>query len=106
MPDANGRPARGGLWQRLVRGARRVRQRPDWYRLAGPDWPDRIMTAAVTDRYHAKQGRSIGRLFLERGGVRLSVYLKRHYRLARWRGLLATFFPGADWSPGLREWAH
>ena len=27
----------GSLWQRLVRGVRRVRQRPDWPQFAGPD---------------------------------------------------------------------
>ena len=30
-----------------------------------PDWADRIMDVAVTDRFHAKQGRSTGRWVLD-----------------------------------------
>jgi heptose I phosphotransferase len=94
------------LWQRLARGVRRVRQRPDWARFAGADWPERIMEVAVTDRFHAKQGRSTGRWVLQAGGERLGVYLKRHYVLPRWRGLLAALWPAAGWSPALEEWDH
>jgi heptose I phosphotransferase len=94
------------FWRRLARGARRVRQRPDWPRFAGPDWAERIMAVAVTDRFHAKQGRSTGRWVLHAGGESLAVYLKRHYRLPRWRGLLAAVWPGAAWSPALQEWEH
>lgn len=93
-----------GFWQRLARGARRLRQRADWPRFAGPDWPERIMDVAVTDRFHAKQGRSTGRLILEANGSRLTVYLKRHYQLSWWRGLIATLWPRAGWSPGFQEW--
>jgi heptose I phosphotransferase len=63
------------------------------------DWP-------VTDRFHAKQGRSIGRLVLEAGGRRLSVYLKRHYRLPARHGWGARLWPWADWSPGVQELRH
>jgi Lipopolysaccharide kinase (Kdo/WaaP) family len=98
--------AHDSFWQRLTRGARRLRQRADWPAFAGLDWPDRIMQAAVTDRFHAKQGRSTGRLILHAGGGRLTVYLKRHYRLSWWRGLLATLWPDAGWSPALEEWDH
>ena len=94
------------IWQRLVHGARRLRQRPDWPQFAGPDWPDHIMAVPVTDRFHAKQGRSIGRLVLEKGERRLVVYLKRHYRLPWWHGLLATLRRGASWSPAMQEWEH
>ncbi len=94
------------LWQRLVRGVRRLRQRPDWGELLGPGWADRIMDVAVTDRFHAKQGRSTGRWILHAGEKRLAVYLKRHYRLPWWRGLLATVLPGAGWSPALEESRH
>ena len=78
-----------------------------------PDWlerqhaitrPDRVMTIPVTDRLHEKQGRSIGRLILSDAAGRLGVYLKRHYRLGWWRGVLATLFPARAWSPGLEEW--
>ncbi len=34
------------------------------------------------------------------------MYLKRHYRLSWWRGLLAALWPGRGWSPALEEWSH
>ncbi len=92
------------LWQRLRKGTRLLRREPDWDQLAGEDWPERVMTEPVTDREHKKQGRSIGRLILTQGRARLGVYLKRHYRLGWWRGVLATLFPNRAWSPGLEEW--
>jgi Lipopolysaccharide kinase (Kdo/WaaP) family len=98
--------SRETVWQRLARGVRRVRQRADWPRFVGPDWAERIMALAVTDRHHAKQGRSTGRLILHAGERRLAVYLKRHYRLPRWRGLLAALWPDAGWSPAVEEWEH
>jgi heptose I phosphotransferase len=94
------------LWQRLFRGARRLRQQSHWAQFAGPDWAERIMAVAVTDRFHAKQGRSIGRWVLQAEDRRLVVYLKRHYRLPWWRGLLATLLPHVSWSPALQEWEH
>jgi heptose I phosphotransferase len=94
------------VWQRLARGARRLYERPDWGRFAGPDWAERIMAVAVTDRFHAKQGRSTGRLILRAGEQRLAVYLKRHYRLPWWRGLLAALWPDGGWSPALEEREH
>jgi hypothetical protein len=36
------------LWQRLVGGARRLWQRADWPQFAGADWPEHIMSLAVT----------------------------------------------------------
>jgi heptose I phosphotransferase len=97
---------KGSLWQRLVRGVRRVQERPDWARFAGADWQDRIMDVAVTDDFHAKQGRSTGRWVLHADDRRLAVYLKRHYRLPWWHGLLATVWPGRGWAPGLIEARH
>ena len=94
------------FWQRLVRGVCRVRSRPDWSQFAGVDWPENIMQVAVTDRFHAKQGRSTGRWILHADGRRLGVYLKRHYRLGWWQGLLATLWPDAAWSPAWQEWQH
>lgn len=94
------------LWVRLVRGVRRLHQRPDWNAFAGKDWPGHIMAAAITDRFHAKQGRSTGRWVLKADGRRLTVYLKRHYQLPWWQGLLATVWPDRGWSPALREWLH
>jgi heptose I phosphotransferase len=92
------------LWRRLRRGVRLLRKQADWDRFAGSDWPGRIMTEPLTDREHRKQGRSIGRKVFADGPDTLSVYLKRHFRLSRFQGLLATLFPGRASSPGLQEW--
>ncbi len=94
------------LWHRLRYGSRVLRRQGDWERFVGEDWAERIMAEVVNDKQHAKQGRSIGRWNLVDGNARLSVYLKRHYRLPWWHGLLATLFPGRAWSPGLQEWQH
>jgi hypothetical protein len=94
------------FWQRLSQGARRLVQRPDWVGFAGTDYADHIMYTRVTDRFHAKQGRSTGRWVLQHGDRRLTVYLKRHYRLPWWRGLLAVLWPEGGWSPALEEWRH
>jgi hypothetical protein len=103
LPYAVGDPV-SSLWRRVRRGVRLLRYQADWLRFAGEDWPDRIMSEPLTDREHRKQGRSIGRKVFVDGRDTLSVYLKRHYRLSRWRGLLATLFPGRASSPGLQEW--
>src|SRR5262249_55076106 len=110
----DGSPSRAGrrrrrevmrsLWQRLARGVKRLRQRPEWTQFTSPDWPDHIMTLPVTDQFHAKQGRTTGRCVMRHLDQRLVVYLKRHYRLPAWRGVLATLFPRAGWSPALQEW--
>lgn len=94
------------IWRRLTRGTCLRHERRDWSAFAGADWPYQIMNVEVTDRFHAKQGRSTGRLILQHGGRRLTVYLKRHYRLAWWRGMLATLWPGRGWSPAMEEWQH
>jgi len=94
------------FWQRLFRGARRLRQRPQWAAFAGPDWADHIMRVQVADRFHAKQGRTIARWTLHAGGRSLVVYLKRHYRLPWYAGLLALLRPDGRWSPSLQEWDH
>jgi heptose I phosphotransferase len=95
-----------GLFQRLIRGSSTFRHEPDWDRAAGVGWQDRIMSIAVTDRFHAKQGRSIGRCRLRSEDDELTVYLKRHYVLPRWRGVLASLTPFRAWSPGMQEWQH
>ncbi len=99
-------PSPASLWQRLRHGARWLWQRGDWQRFAGADWAERIMAVEVTDRFHAKQGRSTGRWILERDGRRLGAYLKRHYRLAWWQGLLALLWPSRGWSPARQEWRN
>ncbi len=97
---------RDNFWQRLRRGVRRILERPDWKDVAGPDWAERIMDVALSDDFHAKQGRSTGRWVLHGNGKRLAVYLKRHYRLPWWQGLLAALWPSRGWSPALQEWRH
>jgi len=97
---------RDSFWQRLFRGVRRLRHRSDWDNVLGPGWPDRVMGVTVTDRFHAKQGRSTGRLILRQADGTLPVYLKRHYRLPWWSRLLATLWPGRGWSPALAEARH
>ena len=94
----------GTWWQRLVRGVRRLDvPRADWSDYVGANWPDHIMKADVTDNFHEKQGRSTGRWLLEAAGKQLAVYLKRHYELPRWRGLMATLWPERNWSPAMQE---
>jgi heptose I phosphotransferase len=100
---------RDNLWRRLARGVRRLWQRDDWPQFAGPGWADRIMQVDVTDRFHAKQGRSTGRWVLRDPADparRLAVYLKRHYQLPWWQGLLAALWPRGDWSPAMQEKRH
>lgn len=95
------------LWRRLTRPARIVHAAAGWEKFAGKGWESRVMAVDVRDRFHAKQGRSIGRWTLTRDtGASLVVYLKRHHVLPRAHGLLAAVFPGRAWSPGLAEWDH
>ena len=55
---------------------------PDWPQFAGDGWQERVFDVAVTDRFHQKQGRSIGRWTLTApDGRTLVVYLKRHFKL-------------------------
>ena len=95
-----------GFWHRLMKGTRRVWCRLEWRALAGDQWDERIMSMPVTDRSHAKQGRSTGRVILRNQFGRMVVYLKRHRRLAWWRRALATFWPDHGWSPAFAEWRH
>jgi heptose I phosphotransferase len=95
-----------GLWSRWLRGTARTRQRHDWSRFVGPDFLRSIMSARLTDRFHAKQGRSTGRWVLRSGEESLVVYLKRHFRLPWRERVLALLWPGAGWSPAFREWEN
>lgn len=98
---------RPGLIGRLLRGDRVTHAHEDFADLAGEGWEGRVMAEQVSDRFHAKQGRSIGRWTLaDGGGRRLTVFLKRHHLLPRVSGWAATLFPGRAWSPGLQEWRH
>ena len=79
---------------------------PEWPAFAGADWLARVMTVAVPDRRHAKQGRDIGRWTLTAGGRTLVVYLKRHHVLPRRLGWLARLLPSRSYSPGWQEFEH
>ena len=52
---------------------------PEFDAAAGADWADGVMIRPVTDRFHAKQSRNVGRLALTGGGQSIVVYLKRHF---------------------------
>jgi heptose I phosphotransferase len=97
----------GGVIPTFWKHRRRGVERPDWPDFAGTDWPERIMSVEVTDRFATKQGRSTGRWILSSGdGRQLVVYLKRHYRLSWLSALLARFWPSGDWSPAMQEANH
>ena len=106
-PDAFGsadmQPRSTSWLRRLTAGGWELYARPEWTSRAGPDWPTRIMHFESTGHFEAKQGRSTGRCVLDSAEGALVVYLKRHYRHPRWRGVLATFRPG-HWSAGMHEY--
>lgn len=81
---------------------------PEWVAHYGEDWTDRVLDIGVTDRFHSKQGRSVGRIILsgDDGKPELSFYLKRHYKLSFWEGLMGWLFPKKAWSPALQEFHH
>ncbi len=105
-PTPNAPATSASWWRRLLRGLRRLEARPDWSQFVGADWPERIMQVGVTDNFFAKQGRSTGRVELQCEDKTLSVYLKRHYELPRWCGLLTALWPEGDWSPAMREYRN
>ena len=91
-----------GALQRLRRGCQRVFAAPEWVTHVGADWAESIFNVVVHDRFFTKQGRSIARWTLD-GERPLVVYLKRHFRLPRWHGLLTALVPSMRWSPGWSE---
>jgi hypothetical protein len=106
-PTLASAPTGGSFVRRLLRGRRWVACDRDWPAFAGAGWQQRVMAEEVGDRFHAKQGRSIGRWTLTSdAGASLVVYLKRHYVLPRRHGVLAALLPGRAWSPGRQEWDH
>ena len=97
----------GTLSSRRAVGYQKIRQAADWVDFVGPDWVKTIMDVEVKDRFHAKQGRSIGRWTLTApDGRTLVVYLKRHYELPAKHGRLAISDPETTRSPGLEEYEH
>lgn len=96
-----------GWWRRFWRGEQKLVTTHRWNQLVEPSLLATIMTVSVTDRFHAKQGRSTGRWVVPtRKGDRLVVYLKRHYQLPWWQRLLALCWPSGHWSPATQEWKH
>lgn len=88
-------------------GYQKIRSDADWVDFVGPDWLASIMTVEVRDRFHAKQGRSIGRWTLTAAdGRTLVVYLKRHFVLPAMDAFRARLFPRRAHSPGLQEYEH
>ncbi|MGL4420480.1 MAG: hypothetical protein ACRCZF_07440, partial [Gemmataceae bacterium] len=81
-------------WLARSRSVRLLRSEADFEQLAGPDWPTQIMDLELTDRFHAKQGRSIARWQLSGPSGSLSVYVKRHYELPLADAIKAYLFPG------------
>jgi heptose I phosphotransferase len=74
--------------------------------MLGENWHRHLMQAALHDRLHQKQGRSIARWTVAEQGRELTVFVKRHYRHARWLGWLARLLPGKPWSDARCEWHH
>jgi heptose I phosphotransferase len=84
----------------------RVQHEPEWTEMLGENWHHHLMDAKLSDRLHVKQGRSIARWTIVRGGRELAVFVKRHYRHSRWQGLLARISLGRRSSDAGREWRH
>jgi heptose I phosphotransferase len=73
-----------------------------WTNVVSPHDEENIMQWQATNDFHEKQGRSTGRLVLGEG--KFIIYLKRHWKLPWWQGLLARWWPHHPWSPGAQEW--
>ncbi|WP_165251428.1 lipopolysaccharide kinase InaA family protein [Paludisphaera soli] len=98
------------FWGRLIRGSRWSWVN-DRYRDSLPaDLDSSVMAIVSRDRLHAKQGRSTARVVFHgaegAGDRRVSVYLKRHFRLPWAARLAATVDPSGRHSPGAAEWSH
>jgi heptose I phosphotransferase len=96
----------GSFWRRLFRGVFRLIEPSDAPAFAATADAEKVLDLTVTDRFHTKQGRSTARHVLPTPTGDVTVYLKRHYRLPRRHGILATLFPKAGWSPAMHEWQH
>ena len=90
-------------WRRWRRGAVHLQATSAWSAAVPADWPAWILDVPVTDRFHAKQGRSTGRWFVP-GPAPLVVYLKRHYELPL--GMRLRVLLGVGSSPALVEARH
>ncbi len=93
-------------WRRWRDGTGFFLAEPAWLKVMGSMSPAEIMRLPYTDRHHAKQGRSTGRLILQHDGQTIPVYLKRHYRFSWLEKIRALIAPKSAWSPAWLEWEH
>ena len=79
-----------------------VRADSDWL-IAAPTDPEKVMAAHVTEKFHAKQGRTIARWSLPGGPT---VFIKRHFRESWWRTLLTWLTRKPWWSSSWQEYRN
>lgn len=84
----------------------REQRSPEWAAVVERPAGDAMMAQVVTSDFHAKQGRSTGRLVFPAAAGPEAVYLKRHFRLPLRLRLLAWLWPERHWSPAWVEWQH
>ncbi len=106
----------GSLWQRWTRGVAWTWVNERYRSCLPEDVAAEVMGLDAQDRLHVKQGRSTARVVFHGGEPtrsegecppdRLSVYLKRQYRLPWTARLAATIHPAGRHSPAGAEWAH
>lgn len=89
-------------YRRYTQGHWQTQTTPAWSCVVGDDFVKTIMDWDVTDDFHAKQGRSTGRLVVNQDD--LVVYLKRHWQFPWWNRLLAYVHPQGRWTPAVHEW--
>lgn len=91
-------------YRRYTKGQWQTQTTPAWDIVVGAEFVNTIMDWNITDDFHAKQGRSTGRLVMDEG--KLVVYLKRHWQLPWWHRLLAYLSPNRNWTPAAQEWRN
>lgn len=99
---------KAGLWRRWASGHRWSWMNERFRANLPTDFDESAMDRQVSDRFHAKQGRSTARLRLDapNGQGRVSGYLKRHSQLP-WRTRLAAWLdPEGRHSPAAVEWVR
>jgi heptose I phosphotransferase len=91
-------------YQQFTQGQWQTQTIPAWSSVVGDDFVKTIMDWDITDDFHAKQGRSTGRLVMNDG--ELVVYLKRHWQLPLLNRVLACLYPQGSWTPAVEEWRN
>ncbi len=79
-----------------------IRADSDWL-MAAPTDPEKVMSADVVDKFHAKQGRTIARWALPGGPT---VFIKRHFRESWWRTMLTRLTHQPWWSSSWQEYRN